>query len=607
MKTIISFFFLLVVFLGVVSCRVRNNPPELVSLSISKELIGKTIVLSGYQFGSEPVVTFGVASSAVTADILGHDENTIQVRVPLVKPGATQVQVRTSEGTSDPLPFLVQQPEPTNVTISPTNGLPGSQVVVTGNYLNQLLRVRFDAIDAKIIDSSATKLTVEVPRTIARGPQPFAVETGGGQNGGGQYTTTFIVAGTPQITSLSAKKLKPGTELVIQGVNLTDGVVRINGLNTEKSQTTVKDTEIRTIVPPTATSGKVSVTVFDKLVATSADSILIIQPPYVGNLSAKDGIAGDKLILSGFNLSDVTAVSFNNTPVTFRVLSNTQLEATVPAFAAPTQVTISVNSVGGSAVATESFFYYVAPSNLTFSPARQVRSRAVTITGQNLHRITDVRINGISVPISIRTEGSSLTVDVPVAGTSGPITVTNKAGTVSTTTSLVVVQRPVLTDVIPAKARPGDRVVLRGDFLLNAQIFFFGMTTEAPDGGKNTDVERYVTIPSTAQTGPLRIVNAAGELNTAEIFFTFTVLRPITNLDFSPQAGKVGTDIIIKGDNMASVKEIRFGNGTSAPAVMIGVDNTYKVTVPASAVTGPICVINEAGTTCSTINFTVTK
>ncbi|MBD2700820.1 IPT/TIG domain-containing protein [Spirosoma sp. BT702] len=601
MKTIISFFFLLVVFLGVLSCRVRNNPPELVSLSKSNELVGQTIVLTGYQFGSEPVVTFGVTTSAVTAAILSHDENTIQVQVPLIPPGRTVVQVRTSEGTSDPLPFIVRQPPPSNVVINPINGLPGTQVTITGNYLNQLSRIRFDEIDAVIKDSSATKITVVVPSTVPRGSRSFVVETNGGQY---QFTTTFIVAGTPQITSLSTKKIKPGTELVIQGVNLTDGVVRINGLNTEKSQTTVKDTEIRTIVPPVATSGKVTVTVFEKLVATSTDSLLIIQPPYVGNLSAKDGIAGDKLILTGFNLTDVTAVTFNNTAVTFRVLSNTQIETTVPAFAAPTQVTISVSGIGGSAAATESFFYYVAPSNLTFSPARQVRSRAVTITGQNLHRVTDVRINGISVPISIRTEGSSLTVDVPTTGTSGPITVTNKAGTATTSTSLVVVQAPVVTDILPAKARPGDRVVLRGDFLLNAQIFFFGSITEVADGGKNTDVERYIIVPSTGQTGRFRIVNAAGEIFTETIF---TVLRPITNLDISPQTGKVGDDIIIKGDNLASVKEIRFGNGTSAPAAMIGVDNTYKVTVPAGAVTGPICVINEAGTTCSTINFTVTK
>ncbi|GAB3991103.1 hypothetical protein GCM10028807_20310 [Spirosoma daeguense] len=541
-----------------------------------------------------------MAASAVTAAIISHDENTIQVTVPLVAPGLTQVRVRNTEGSSDPLPFTVRQPAPSGVSITPTNGLPGTLVTITGNYLNQLNRVRFDEIDAIIVDSSATKILVRVPATVIRGPRTLAIETAQEQY---QFTTTFIVAGTPQINSLSTRKIRPGTELVITGTNLTDGVVRINGLAMDRNQTTVKDSEIRTIVPQAATSGFVTVTVFEKLVATSPDSLLIIQPPYVGGLNARDGIAGDKIVLSGFNLADVTSVMFNNTAATFRVLSNTQIEATVPALSAPTQVAIAVSGVGGAATATESFFFYVAPSTITFSPVRQIRSRPVTITGQNLHRITEVRINNISVPITTRTEGSSLIVDVPANGTSGLITVYNRAGFIATTTPLVVVQNPVITDIIPAKARPGDRVVLRGDFLLNAQIFFSGMTTEAPDGGRNTDVERWVTVPATAQTGAMRVVNAAGESTTP----AFTAIRLITNIDFSPQTGKVGDDIIMKGDNIASVKEIRFGNGTSVAATMVGVGNTYKVTVPAGAVTGPICLINEAGTVCTTASFTVTK
>jgi hypothetical protein len=167
--------------------------------------------------------------------------------------------------------------------------------------------------------------------------------------------------------------------------------------------------------------------------------------------------------------------------------------------------------VGGSHSATDPFFYFQIPSNITINPTRQLRSRTITISGQHLHRITDVRINGQWVPITDRVEGSQLSVNLAADGTSGPVTVFNRAGSATSTIPLVVVQKPILTTIVPASGKPGDRVVLRGDFLLNAQIFFSGTNAIPVEGGKNEDTERWVLVPSGAQTGPLRIVNGAGE------------------------------------------------------------------------------------------------
>ena len=68
----------------------------------------------------------------------------------------------------------------------------------------------------------------------------------------------------------------------------------INGLATDKAATFVKDTEIRTTIPPTATSGLVTVRVFETLQASSTDTLKIIQQPFIANLLAQDGIAGRK-------------------------------------------------------------------------------------------------------------------------------------------------------------------------------------------------------------------------------------------------------------------------------------------------------------------------
>ncbi len=591
--------YLILIFGSVMACRVQNNPPELTALTPANVKIGDEVTLSGYQFGSDPIVTFEQSGTTVRAALISQTDNQIRITVPLVNPGRSLVRVQTAEGLSDPLPIQVQQPAPALTTVTPTNGLPGTVVVLTGSYLNQIVGVRFNNTDAIIRDSTAGQLTLVVPNNLPRGPVPIVIETKGGS-----LIQDFIVAGTPQITAIVPKIVRPGAELVIQGRNLTDGVVQINGLGTDRGQTTVKDTEIRTVIPQNAQSGRVTVTVFERLVATSTDSLKIVQQPSVASLDALDGATGETLILNGFNLRDVQTVLFGTTAALFRPLSDTQLAVTVPALPQSGPVTISVSSVGGSASASQAFFFLLPPSGLTVSPIRQTRNKPITLSGQSLYRITEVRLNNQVVPITTRTEGSDLIVQVPPDAVSGPIIVTNRAGSATSLRPLIVVLKPVLTEFSPAKAKPGERVALRGDFLQSTQVFFTGSAAAAAEGGKNEDTERSVVVPTDAKTGPVRIVNIAGETISTQ---SFTVLSPVTNVDFTPRTAKVGETLVVTGQNLLSVTEIHIGNGTSSAAQFSVDGNQLRVVVPASATTGQICLTNEVGTTCSPANFTVAK
>ena len=592
MRATVSLFFLFIVFLGVSGCRVQNSPPELIALSAKQAFVSDPLTLSGYQFGNDPVVTFGGAASAVTAAIESHTDNSIQVTVPFVAPGPTQIRVRTEEGVSDPLPFTVNQPAPVLTAVSPSNGLPGTLVVITGNFLTQIKRVRFNEVNAEVKDSSARKLTIVVP-TLPRGPIPLTVETAGGN-----FSSKFIVAGTPQITGISPLKTKPGTELVIQGKNLTDGIVTINGSVPDKALTTVKDTEIRTIIPASATSGLVTVRVFDDLVAISTDTLRIFQPPFLANILQLDGIAGDKITITGQNLRDLSSVNFGTVAAAFRVVSNTQLEVTVPALTVSGPVVISASGIGGNTTATDPFFFYLPPSNLVLSPARQLRGKTLTVSGKNLYRITAVTVSGIPVPITSRNEGIDLLIGVPETAVSGPVVVTSRAGTASA--ALTVLLKPVITDFLPNKARPGERVVIRGDFLKDTQVFFAGSTTPAAEGGKNEDTERWVLVPADAKTGPLRVVNAIGEITTPAFF---APIRPVTITDFTPKTAKIGEEITLTGTELASVTAVQFNGGTSAPAVFRVSGSALVITVPAGVATGQVCLTNEAGTVCTGNNF----
>ncbi|WP_338870737.1 IPT/TIG domain-containing protein [Spirosoma sp. SC4-14] len=593
MKSVFILFSFLFFVFGISACRVRNAPPELTTLHPSEAYVGQEITLGGYQFGDEPVVTFGRSGSAVAGQVVSGADQSIRVIVPILSPGLTQVQVQTSEGISDPLPIKILQPPPVVSAVSPENGLPGTTFVITGNYLNQIEELRLDQTEAIIKDSSATKLTLQVPQNMPHGPINIVIGTKGGVT-----NASFIVAGTPQIASISPKVGKPGSELVIQGVNLTDGLVQINGLTTDRNQTIVKDNEIRTPIPMNATSGLVTVTVFEKLVATSTDSLKIVLPPAVANLSARDGIAGDKIILTGLNLKDVTGVMFGSTPVSYRILNDTQIEATVPTLMASGSLAVSVTSAGGTATATDQFFFYLAPSNLVLTPTRQLPLQQISITGQNLYRITEVKVSGQVVSIISRIEGSQLQIGVPADAVSGPITVTNRAGT-ATSQPLVVIQAPVITAIVPAKARPGERVVVQGNYLYNAQFYFTGSTPPAADGGKNDDTERWILVPSDAQTGPIRVINATNVSVNTDVF---TVVRLAAITDFTPKTAKVGDEITITGQNLSSVTAVKFNGGTLPTTFRLS-GSSLIVAVPTGAITGQICLTTEAGSTCTSANF----
>lgn len=595
MNSTISLFFLFVVLSVAVGCRVQNYPPELTRLSASTDFVDADLTLSGYQFGDEPIVTFG----SLTAPIKSHSDNSILVTVPFAAPGTTQVRVRNSQGITDPLPFMVKQPIPIVAKVTPANGVAGSTVVISGNYLNQLQKIQFNGIDAAVQDSTAQKLTVVVPANVPRGPIPISITTIAGT-----LSIPFIVAGTPQITSVSPLQTKPGAQIVIQGKNLLDGVVSINGLATDKTQTTIQDTEIRTIVPVNATSGLVSVTVFESLTAVSTDTLKVFQAPAITHLQAQDGVAGEKLVVEGLNLQYVTGVTVGSVNATFRVVSNTQLEVVLPVLTASGHVTITATSVGGTASSQEAFFYFLPPSAITFTPARQQRGLSVTISGKDLYRISDVKVNGVSSQILSRVEGSNVVVNVPTTATSGPIAVTSRAGSATSTASLGVVLTPTVTDFLPVKGRPSDKVVIRGTSLQDAQIYFGGSFTPSGDGGKNTDTERWVLVPSDAQTGAIRVVNTAGEVTTTT---SFTVIKLVTIADFTPKTAKVGDTVVISGQGLSTVTSVRFNGGTSSPATFQVSGSSLIVTVPAGATTDQICLTNDAGTVCTSANITITK
>ena len=584
-----------------VGCKVEQFPPELWAVTPSRFNIGGAVELKGAQFGDSPIVTFGRGETAVQATVRSTSDGSLTVIVPRIATGPTQIQVANSQGMTPPVSFTVVQPGPTFSGVTPANTPPGGTLRLTGDNLDRLQSVRFDTTRAASFTVvSPTDVLVTVSPRQPRGFVTLTVTTEGGS-----FPIPYLIAGTPEITGFTPKRGRAGQEIVVQGRYLTDGVLRINRATADPATTRITDTEIRAIIPPDATSGRISVTVFDRLTGLSADSIYIASAPALTvNPNPSEGIIGDKVLLTGVNLSDVTSVLFGTVAAPFRVISPTQIEATVPARTQAGEVTISISGLGGNASASQPFLYILSPANLVFTPLRRGVTKLVTVTGQNLTRIQQITLNGQPVGIHTRTEGVSFQFFVPPGAATGTITATNRAGTTTSARALTVVQAPTATDY-PRRWPAGGRLVIKGTWLRDAVVQFTGAASPATNDGRNEDSEIWVRVPDDAQPGQFRITTDSPTLFTSELF---TPIRPVSGVVFTPTQGRVGDEITLTGQFIEDVTDVRFANGTSLPALFRYQPNgQMKVIVPANAADGPICFTNPAGFACTSTSFRVQR
>jgi uncharacterized repeat protein (TIGR03803 family) len=141
------------------------------------------------------------------------------------------------------------------------------------------------------------------------------------------------------------------------------------------------------------------------------------------------GAIGKTVEILGQGFSGTTKVSFNGTPTTFSVISDTYLTATVPAAAVSGFVNITTPT--GTLASNRKFF--VLPSISSFTPTSGPIGTAVTITGNNLKGTTSVSFGGVKATSFSVTSDTQVTATVPTGAVTGKIQVATAGGTATST------------------------------------------------------------------------------------------------------------------------------------------------------------------------------
>jgi uncharacterized repeat protein (TIGR03803 family) len=146
--------------------------------------------------------------------------------------------------------------------------------------------------------------------------------------------------------------------------------------------------------------------------------------PFVSLISTS-GKVGVPIEILGQGFTGTTAVSFNGTPATFKVRSDTYLTAMVPSGATTGSVTVATPT----GTLTSNHEFRVHPVILIVTPASALAGTPVVITGTSFTQTTKVTFGGGNAAATFTVDSDSqVTATVPAGASTGYIVLTTAGG-----------------------------------------------------------------------------------------------------------------------------------------------------------------------------------
>lgn len=531
---------------------------------------------------TNPVVKFNGVAATVSSS------TTDQIIVSAPSGGTTgYITVSTGAG-SDTISNYFYYP-PTVSSLNPWRGQPGTAVTITGQNFIGTTALYFTGISTPFTVVNNTTITTTVPVTKSG---YLTVTTPGGSVTNG----TFFIP--PVIFSFTPTSGMTNSTVVISG-SFPDTPTNVFFNGTNASFTVNGTNSISAIVPTNATTGPISVVAAGGTNTTTASFQVLVEvtPPTITGFSPQFGGIGTVVTLTGTDLDQGSVlVYFNGTNATPTTITATNLTVTVPdgALSGP----IKVVTKNGTAVTTNNFL--LPPVITDFSPTNGIAGSTVTLTGTNFTNAASIDFNGVSASFTVD-DNNQITAIVPSLASSGPVRITNLAGTNSSSDSFFV--PPQLTGFSPSTGLALSTVSISGSFPDGATSVLFN---DIPATIVSTTPSLItVIVPSDAETGPITIVAKGGTVTSTDSFTVVTLVQLPRIASFSPSSGPVGSQVIIAGSNLNATPVTVTINTTAALVTSIAA-NRIAVIVPSGTISGPITVTTKNGTFTTTSNFFVT-
>ena len=475
---------------------------------------GTAVVWSTYLGGSDSDQSFGaavdgsgnfyIAGFTASNDFIGTSGSAIQPAYA----GNTDVW----------LAKIANSASPSLTSISPTSGVPGTQVTLTGTGFGAVQGTGSvwlgNKLAGSIVSWSNTQIVATVATNVASGSASVQ------QAGTWSNSIAFTII-TPTISSISPSSGVPGTQVTINGTNFgaTQGSGQVwLGSTYAGSIVSWSATQIVATVAANSISGNAQVQqsgVWGNQIAFTVTS------PSISSVSPTTARAGDSITINGTNFGATQGSGQvwlgSKLAGSYVSWSNTQIVATVASGATSGSAQVKQSGVWGNSVA----FTVITPVITNVSPTTARAGDSITITGTGFG---STQGSG-SVWLGSKLAASYVSwSDTQIVATvaSGSVTGTAQVqqGGVWANYGTFTVITPVLTSISPTSGPVGTQVTFTGTG--------FGTTQGS---GKVWLANKYATIVSWSDTQVVATVIAGSTTSASQVYqngvwsntITFTV------------------------------------------------------------------------------------
>jgi large repetitive protein len=468
---------------------------------------GTDVFIEGANFTNLTAVRFGgIPATVFNAPWPAR----ITARVPAGAPTGPVTVVTTGGSISSSSNFVVTL-APIITNFNPRIGKPGqTQVILEGVNFAGVIGVGFNGRSVTAIGTPVPgQILVTVPSEATTGRISVT-----NQSGFGLSNTDFVIPKGPVIESFDPAIGRAGSggqlgdPVTITGFNLSGAALRFN--QTPASYTVVGQVpeSIRATVPAGATTGPLSLSNSLGMSVTAENFTVVGDKPFIVALRPGHGPRGSTVHIDGRNFLPPVTVRFNGVqdPTAFAPTPG-EIVATVPATATtgPLVVTTAAGSV------TNALPFYLPPRLSSFAPASGAAGVTVTVNGLNLAAAERVEFGGVPAEFTVNAQTDVLVATVPVDGLSGLIGVVTPGGVVLSTQAFAVL--PGISSFVPALGPNGTPVTIHGTGLHLATGVSFNHVQAAFQIVSATEIR--TTVPTTATTGRIRVMSAAGTATSA--------------------------------------------------------------------------------------------
>jgi len=568
---------------------------------------GETIVAVGSGLAGVTVGTIG----GFPASVYPTGDDSVNLQVPVGCPGGP-ISLTSAAGTATSSQSSTILPRAEAWSVQPHGVAPGKPFQVLGQSLGYFDYFGSGGVSPAWAGTDTigdAQLSAHLPASATTGPLTLQSSAFPGLSVSSYLPLVAASLGPPFVSSLGNRQGAPGAVISLFGSGfLSVTSASMDGVPLLFSPSA--DEFALVTIPEGATSGPIVLTGLLGT-ATTADPFTVVPQPTISSFSPTSAKAGDLVTVIGTGLATARYVGFGADPsIAPLTASDTQLIAIVPHQFAGTGP-LTVETAEGSGRSSVDFVWNATtpPSIIMLGSTHATVGDRVQVFGSGLAGTQAITVGGVpSFDFEVFAD-NQIRVRVPPGAGTGPVVVSNSAGTATSAASLFVAPAPTITSLSSSSPHIGDIVLVTGSHfstvvrvgVLHADPVLPGLRWTRPlDFQIVDDSHLRAFIVGGSPSGTLLVEGGAGS---ATAPLTITPTAPPTILDFWPETAGPGDYISIAGSNLTGVTQVQVGGVAAAiadPDAAFYSDHAVRIVMPAGASGGAITITTPAGTASST-------